>query len=370
MSWHVKGQPVSPLGILDPIETLYEFDGPRVFTSRDAEGFLLLAYVCDESALGSWLLVVPTAEQTVGALKEGQVTLFEALHQPWAWLVSRDNEGKTLATHRTELSSVPERNLPQRGARLTGEGPLVRIRLSGSGIGRANVPASVARRGMDAVTTGLKSVFDFVQGRAALGRPNEEFRKLYDLPLTYVAFNSFEVAFGQPEAGLGDEQTIADASELLRNAIRWVEGEGGELPHDDVTSSVMLRALEKLAPPLTGLVEKVELSGSMLSRSPHRPISLTRVATKRIRAAIGSITAEREELITLHGVISQFDKVKASFTLREIAGQTEEQKCMVADDSLYDEAFDRFVDNERVVIVGRRTRGRSEAVVVIAIQRA
>lgn len=376
------------LGVLEPVEVLYDFDGPRVFTTLAPDGATLLAYVCDETVLGTRLLVVPTDQKTVDDVKSGGIALFTALNQPWVWLVERDGGGSPMSVRRIRLSDVPLLNLPRPGARLTGDEALVRIRLSGRGIGRCNVPASVARRGMDAVTTGLKSIFDHIVGRESFGRPREEFRRLYDLPVREFAFNSFEVVFGEPaapsqdhasqghlsladieESNLAVQKTAEAAAELLRRAIDWAESQTDAEPPDpdDATSLAMLRALEKLTPPQTGLVEKVELSGSLFDRSARRPATLTRAASKRVRAAITKATAEKEELISLTGVISEFDKDKPSFTLREIEGQVEDQKCVI-DENLFDDAFEHFVDDARVIVVGRRTRGKSEVLRVLAIQ--
>jgi hypothetical protein len=385
VTWTAEGTLVdaTTLGALAPADVLYEFDGPRVFTSVAPDGSQLLAYVCDENASGFWLLVVPTADEVIADLRAGRTALLAALDQPWVWLVERDFDGNSVSVRRITLALVPAVNLPQRGVRLTGEEALVRIRLSGKGIGRTNVPASVARRGVDAVTTGLKSLFDHVVGRESFGRPRDEFRRLYDLPVQELAFNSFEVAFGEPvepaqgHLGIEDaaksnaaaQKTAAGASDLLRRAIGWLEGPASkELPDDDeATSLAMLRALEKMTPPQTGLVEKVEISGSLLDRTARKPVILTRVASKRVRVAIARVTAEKEELVTLSGVISEFDKQKLSFILREIAEQLDDQKCVI-DETLYDDAYDRFIDDARVVVVGRRTRGKSDPLAVIAIQ--
>ena len=44
--WNIAGKSVASERFepFEPVEVLYEFDGPRVFTLRDSEGELNLAY--------------------------------------------------------------------------------------------------------------------------------------------------------------------------------------------------------------------------------------------------------------------------------------------------------------------------------------
>jgi hypothetical protein len=46
--WRVKGTPLPPHNWPDPwpVNVLYDFDGPRIFTCKDRAGSLYLAYRC------------------------------------------------------------------------------------------------------------------------------------------------------------------------------------------------------------------------------------------------------------------------------------------------------------------------------------
>lgn len=39
----------APVERIAPLQVLYEFDGPRIFSLSSREGNLLLAYLCDET---------------------------------------------------------------------------------------------------------------------------------------------------------------------------------------------------------------------------------------------------------------------------------------------------------------------------------
>ena len=60
--WNHDGKPIDPSRFkpFDPVEVLYEFDGPRIFTIRDADGELDLAYWSDEEQGVARYVVVPT----------------------------------------------------------------------------------------------------------------------------------------------------------------------------------------------------------------------------------------------------------------------------------------------------------------------
>jgi hypothetical protein len=70
---------VTSLGQLDPTHVLFEADGPRLFTSRDANARTLLVYLC--------------CEDTINALEQGYLSLRDALGQSSGWLVSTTADG-------------------------------------------------------------------------------------------------------------------------------------------------------------------------------------------------------------------------------------------------------------------------------------
>ncbi len=76
-----------------PERIIVEYDGPRVFTLRDAHGGLCLAYQCDELDDLWRFTVVPTSDRLVEHFVVGRLSVAEMLDQPWGWLVDADNDG-------------------------------------------------------------------------------------------------------------------------------------------------------------------------------------------------------------------------------------------------------------------------------------
>src|SRR5690606_14846085 len=93
--WAIPGDPI-PLErftSFEPVEVLYEFDGPRIFALRDKDGALNLAYWSDENEQFCRYVVVPTTGRILDALKQGRVSVYDALNQPWCWLCDVTHRG-------------------------------------------------------------------------------------------------------------------------------------------------------------------------------------------------------------------------------------------------------------------------------------
>ncbi len=82
--WNITGKTVEidRFQPVEPVEVLYEFDGPRIFTIKDSEAELNLAYWSDEDENGCRFVVVPTTLRILESLKKGQVSVFDAFNQP------------------------------------------------------------------------------------------------------------------------------------------------------------------------------------------------------------------------------------------------------------------------------------------------
>jgi len=105
-------------GEFTPIEVLYQFDFPRVFTLVDSKGSLNLAYWSDEDENRSRYVVVPTTNKTVERLKKGELTVYEALDQSTCWSCDLNLSGELVACHRVDFDSIPRDALPEKGAML------------------------------------------------------------------------------------------------------------------------------------------------------------------------------------------------------------------------------------------------------------
>ena len=97
--WMIPGKPVSPTRFqpFEPVDVLYEFDGPRIFTLWDSEGELNLAYWSDEDDAICRYVVVPTTDKIVAALRQGGVSVYDALNQPRCWLCDLTHLGEIVA---------------------------------------------------------------------------------------------------------------------------------------------------------------------------------------------------------------------------------------------------------------------------------
>ena len=100
------------------METLYEFDGPRIFTVKDSDGELNLAYWSDEDQHARRYVVVPTTSRILAALRGGAVSVFDALNQPRCWLCDLSREGDVVDCQRVDFDALPRDSLPTGGTLL------------------------------------------------------------------------------------------------------------------------------------------------------------------------------------------------------------------------------------------------------------
>jgi Family of unknown function (DUF6575) len=118
--WQVTGKRVD-VGLFQPFkpeEVLYDFDGPRTFTHRDRGGQLCLAHWCDEDEEITRFLVVPFTEQLVKKLKEGELTLLDALNQPCLWALEVTHCGEPREAWIVQFTDLPPDVLPHPGTML------------------------------------------------------------------------------------------------------------------------------------------------------------------------------------------------------------------------------------------------------------
>lgn len=118
--WNITGHKCSieKFRPFEPEEILYAFDGPRIFTFRDQEHELFLAYWSDEDENFNRFVVVPTSSAVVKALKTGETSVREALDQPRCWLCDVTRAGDLETCQRVEFSQIPGECLPAIGTML------------------------------------------------------------------------------------------------------------------------------------------------------------------------------------------------------------------------------------------------------------
>lgn len=334
-------------------EVLYDFDGPKIFTTSDGS-LLRLWYECAEDLQTGALryLVVPADNQLVAHLKDGTRTVHDALQQPWIWAIDVDGSDTVTTGWIVRLEEVPESAKPERGAPLWPQlEPLIAYRLIGEGLREGSIPASVAARAMERPAAALKRLLEAMSNISPQGRPEESFRKSYDLPAQRIAFNSFEVSFGmpkEPELLLTDDgQSIYQAAATrLGDALSWLKSSNTSSEPD----IGLLEVLKELAPPAHGQVVKVEVRGQLVPG--HRRVVLTREDREMVTRAIGRKRHKERELLRTEGRIGEFDKDQLTFILRDRLDLAEELKCSFTEEQ-FDDLYEAFDNDRRVVLLGK-----------------
>lgn len=351
---------------LDPVEVLYEFEGPRIFTVLDRDQELNLAYWSDEEGDCWRYIIVPTSEPILKELKTGQISVWDALNQPRLWICDTNLEGNPTAVYREHFEHIPGDVLPAPSAMLlpTLE-PLLTLRAIGPGIEAGIIPGSVIRSCVEGVQKSFKFLSEHVLGQQSqAGRPTEFTRRLFDLPAQRLAYRSFEISFRMPI----EEQNLFTASgqkspeteildqvgNLLNKGLGWLQTQAGEegiySPDNPAEAEVMLRALKELTPSSTGSIERLELRGQLIAPSA-KPYVLRRADRQRVNVAIRTRSLE-PEIIDFVGRIREWDKDRMSFELREIESEGVSNQRFVFDEDLRDDVNEAFNKDYRVRVAG------------------
>ena len=350
MLWQIDLDPVShaKFANLQLAEVLYDFGGPRIFTAL-CDSLLHLWYQCaeDDETGESRYLVVPTSEKNVAMLKDGSLTVHDALAQPWLWAVNLNAQNAPAAAWVLHgLSEVPADAKPRLGVPLWPHlRPLISYRLIGDGLAEGKIPASVIASAVKRPTAALKFLLELANNSASVqGRPEETFRKSYDLPVKWFAFNSFEVSFAAPaQEALEDLNQYIVPAAKLGEAFAWLSGDGAG--HLDIE---LLEVLKALAPPASGQVTRSEVGGLLVSSNTK--FSMTRDHRTLITQAIAR-HADQLLMRDFEGRVRQLDRDHFTLTLRDIDGQPD-IKCSFSDEH-FDDLHEAFNSEARTRIFGR-----------------
>lgn len=358
MTWAIEGdkEDFRRFGSLEPVQILYELETPKIFTAMlDVVPVLVYESYVDISSRLAFLIVTPTSNSIISGLKDGVKTVVQALDQPWVWVVTQNFDGQTLdaVLLRDGMRSVPTGYKPKANAMLWPElMPLVSIRLIGEGLREGHVPASVIKRAADSIPAALKRCFEDAAGARGQGRPDESVRALYDLEAQQMAFNSFEISFRAPaQAPLplmqeGEVDPYLEQGIALRNAIGWALDEAGAR----VPSVELAEALEKLVPPMHGIVEQVEVKGRIFRQS--QPFLLNRTTTKKVKRYLTERRAAVRSLVTVDGLVDELDKGRLTFILRSTSDGKD--KTFTFSEDFLDDVFTAFNSAVRVSVSGKQ----------------
>lgn len=391
-----------------PSEVLYEFEGPRIFTTLNGSQ-LYFWYECSEEIEANRVryLVVPANRQLVEHLKCGSKTVHDALRQPWLWVIDVVSGQVDKGWVLSDMESIPAYAKPHPDAPLWPQlEPLLSYRLIGDGLREGVVPASVVARAIAGPTAALKGLLEIVNNAGAtVGRPAEESRKLYGVVAKRFAFNSFEISFDMPPQQDDAEQSYAasqaslplggetasavitslslDASSRvpstqliapslnieiyqeggakLEQAFKWLASENSSIAQPTLS---MLSVLESLVPPKNGQITAAEVKGKLVGELSS--VMLTRDSTTRVKRAIANSRERQRTLVSAQGRIGEFDKDKLTCTLRDQPDHKPEIVCSFTE-AIYDDLLDAFNTDKMVIIQGRKPAERRMEIIAVEL---
>ncbi|MCK5806562.1 MAG: hypothetical protein KAI66_27275 [Lentisphaeria bacterium] len=328
------------IGSFQPKQVLYEFDGPCIFTTVTPHGLLFLAYLSEDLEDKKLLrfIVSTSSEQTISELKDGAVTVREALDRGTLWIVDVDYAYVPKRAAVVAVDQLPEDALPPHSTMLRADlEPAMIVRLEGTEIRQGAIPAAVFLQAAEIAGKGLKPVFDWAareQRQDRSGRPPEWLRDLYGLPAQRFAFGSLEVAFRAVDVTAEQQTTLPldaagiqtprqiqrDAWQAIREGIEWAASGNDALPssRNDEKWRAILESIKRMTPASTGPVDSIKVWGQALGRLKNA-FELDRSAAKRIRSRLTELKKAQEvQLRVFTGRVRDLDLDRLTFIMRDV----------------------------------------------------
>lgn len=326
--WPVQLQPWHGGNIRNvvPAEVLVELDEPLTFTFRDESGTLLLAHLCSQGEDASRYVVAPTTGEIIEQLKSGARSIMAALDQPIVWLIDLGGNASVVGVWVGTLAGIPQRVLPAPDVMLYAHlTPMLRLRATGPLISPGSLPARVVRSLVGGAENAVRSLTNFVSGRAQPGRPPEAHRTLYQLQAQQFAFQSFEVAFRPVDPNSGQivqddraNEVVGEVERLLAIGLRWVLT--GEMATQNAEErQAILEAIKELSPPQGSPIERVVVSGRVApAADPAALPKLTKNTRQLAGSAIGDMRRGRAlpEYVVRAGRVGAVDRDNQKVTVR------------------------------------------------------
>jgi len=331
-----------PLGPLTPEQVLVEYDGLRMFTSRDLSSRLLFAYQCDQEGKLWRYTVVPCSDRQLKLFEKGELTIVQMLTQPWGWVVNILDGSDVESIWGVDPTSLPDEYRPSPEVRLVSSAESdLSLRLLGSGIGHDHVPLSVVKQASERTMSVVRGLVDYIGTTIPSGLTDKESREYADLPVCGVLLASFQISLELPKApdlDVLNSESKPNRSDLISREMRRLLGKVVEWSADPAMADgeprppeeavAILRAIEELSPSGRTPVQEVQLGGKLVAENHRRTISLVRETRKRARSSIDSRlkalgpSAKQAirwpEVIQATGVISEADTKRLTFYLRDI----------------------------------------------------
>lgn len=375
MMWAIQGRPIDPKRIepFAPVRILSYYDGPRIFTFRDADGALCLAVWSDEDSVHSRFLVVAVSDRTIAELESGLLSVREALDQPRLWVVDYEAATGLTAAWLTTLDDVPADAQPQPRAMLHRSlEPILSLRATGAAIRLGEIPGSVVRATVEGARKAIKCLAEFeLDSPARKSRPSRALQRLYDLPVQKTLAASFEVQFRSPllepnlfdgleESEIREEKDVLGrVAEHLHLGLAWLTSSPEAatalpIPSDPELSRAIIKALKFLTPSPRGPIQELEIRGELATKTAG-PIRLSRNARSIVNGAMSRIPAAKERRVTLRGRIRELNERLMRFELHfEINSHPSHRNCEF-DPELWDEVYEMLGVEIAVEVRGTET---------------
>jgi len=368
--WEVKGKPVAAdrFRPFVPSEVLYDFDGPRTFTLRDAEGELYLAHWLDEDTDTARYVVVPFSDALLAELTNGQISVRDALDQPRVFAIDIGYDANVRAAWRVELGDLPVDALPRPTTMLWPSlEPLASVRAVGDKVRVGAIPHAVVRAVADSLPRAYRTVLDYALGIVPEELAQKIKARAYEPLAQRICLASFEISFRLPDmpADLFDQidgstrelvrKAIERGGELLRLGLSWATSASATTEQlrlvtaSEDEARVVLAAIENLMPAGRGPVQTIELRGAWVG-APVRPLQLTRANRRVVAAALRELPALQPVRRRLIGRVREWDKDRLSFELRDIVESEQPSRKFLFDETLLDDVQEAF-DEEGFVRV-------------------
>ncbi|RKT45547.1 hypothetical protein [Thiocapsa rosea] len=390
MAWHdlaeLQAVELVHIGALQPIEVLYQFEQPCIFTATIPSGSLVLAYLVEELEQDERFryLLATTAAKTVEDLKTGAISVREALLRGSLWLADLGIDDLVpKQVFSLSADQLPTDALPEPGTMLLPSlEPVLRVRLHGEQIKFGALPAPVLAHAAEIAKTALKPIYEWLarRPRADLqGRPPEWLRDLYSLQIQHLSPGSLEVGLRLPGSvdtdstdllakvdGVNDVQDIrAQGWELLRQGLDWATSDNQDDRDLGEAAPAILDSLRRLAPTSSskGPVTAVEVSGAMLGHYA-KTYSLTQQTTARIRTILTQTGKTQETFLRVfEGRIRSLDLDLLRFILRNPYTGVDEVQFLLDDERFLEDAKEAYYQELPVKIAGRSLDEKSWTVV-------
>ncbi len=386
--WEVKGKPV-PGERFQPFttcEVLYDFDGPRTFTLRDADAELHLAHWLDEDRERSRFVVVPFSERLLTDLKAGRLSVRDALEQPRAYVLDLSPDAAVLGVRRVELADLPADALPRPTTMLWPHlEPLASVRAVGERVQVGAIPPAVVRAVADSLPRAFRTVLDYSLDAI----PDELAQRLktrsYEPLAQRVCLASFEISFRLPEPppelfdGIDSSardvmrSAIDRSGRLLRLGLEWATSAQATPEHlvkltgSEEEARVILAAIENLMPSARGPVQTIELRGAWLGAAT-RPRILHRANRRAVAGARRELYAPQPVRLWLTGRIRELDKDRLSFELRDIVESGVQARKFFYDEFLIDDVLEAFEEDVFVHVTGLHYAANRPALAVEVVR--